>query len=83
MTHTAAPPLIPIKLVGGTLGFNWLPVLVTHDRDISKRYSELSQLSSVDKAGLLDSIAQDSAHRGWSGRWVQRAARVMRAWGAE
>ncbi|MCY1311342.1 hypothetical protein D9M70_616300 [compost metagenome] len=29
------------------------------------------------KAGLLDAAVQDSARRGWDGRWAQRAALAM------
>ena len=47
------PPLTPIKLAGGALGFNWLPVFVARERSIFERHGlevELCRLGSVDKA---------------------------------
>jgi len=43
----------PIRLAGGALGFNWLPVFVARERGIFKRHGldvELCRLGSVDKA---------------------------------
>lgn len=53
MTHPSAHPLTPIKLAGGALGFNWLPVFVARERGIFERHGlavELCRLGSVDKA---------------------------------
>jgi ABC-type nitrate/sulfonate/bicarbonate transport system substrate-binding protein len=51
---TLSPPsLTPLKLAGGALGFNWLPVFVARERGIFERHGlavELCRLGSVDKA---------------------------------
>ena len=44
---------VPIRLAGGALGFNWLPVFVARERGVFARHGlevELCRLGSVDKA---------------------------------
>lgn len=53
MTLQPTASLSPLKLAGGALGFNWLPVFVARERGIFERHGlavELCRLGSVDKA---------------------------------
>ena len=53
MTLQPTAALSPLKLAGGALGFNWLPVFVARERGIFERHGlavELCRLGSVDKA---------------------------------
>lgn len=53
MSFQQATSLTPVKLAGGALGFNWLPVFVARERGIFERHGlavELCRMGSVDKA---------------------------------
>lgn len=53
MALQSTVPLTPLKLAGGALGFNWLPVFVARECGIFERHGlavELCRLGSVDKA---------------------------------